>query len=110
MVAGGGGAWVGHWIYQHWGNEIQDLLPDPPLTVTHILARPPGYWPGDKGAEERGRRNGIGATAGRRRFHNVKGGCPGSRVTDNFSVNPQTCDVLDPEGDVVGNLADAKSK
>ena len=32
----------------------------------------PGFWQGDKGAEEWGRRNGIGAAEGRRRFHGIK--------------------------------------
>ncbi len=37
-----------------------------------IFSRPPGFWSGDKGAEEWGRRNGIGADQGRRRFHDIK--------------------------------------
>ncbi len=71
---------------------------------------PPGVWPGDKGADEWGRRNGHGAKEGRGRFHGVKQDCPGSKATDVFGVNPETGDVYDPDGEVVGNLEDAKRK
>ena len=72
-------------------------------------AFPPGVWPGDKGAAEWGRRNGVGARDGKGRFHGVKQGCGGSG-TDNFGVDPATGDVYDPAGDVVGNLGDVKPK
>ena len=67
-------------------------------------------WPGDKGADEWGRRNGVGAKEGRGRFHGAKQDCPGSKATDVFGVNPETGDVYDPEGEIVGNLEDAKRK
>lgn len=72
---------------------------------------PPGVWPADKGAAEWGKRNGVGAREGKGRFHGVKQG-RGSRgrATDNFGVDPDTGDVYDPAGDVVGNLGDVKSK
>lgn len=34
---------------------------------------PKGLWPGDKSAEEWGRRNGIGADTGRKLFQSIKG-------------------------------------
>jgi RHS repeat-associated protein len=71
---------------------------------------PPGFWPGDKGAAEWGRRNDVGAREGKGRFHGIKQGCPGSKATDNYGVNPDTGDVIDPAGDPVGNLGDVKSK
>jgi YD repeat-containing protein len=67
---------------------------------------PPGYWPGDRGAQEWGRRYGVGAAEGKRRFHDLKGRTPGSRPNDNYGVNPGTGDVVDPNGDSVGNLED----
>ena len=72
-------------------------------------AFPPGVWPGDTGAAEWGRRNGVGARDGKGRFHGVKQGC-GGRGTDEFGVDPETGDVYDPAGDIVGNLNDVKPK
>lgn len=72
--------------------------------------RPPGYWQGDAGAAEWGRRNDVGAREGRGRFHGIKQSCPGSRATDDWSTNPETGDVIDPNGDSWGNLGDVKSK
>lgn len=70
-------------------------------------AHPPGYWPADKGAEEWGRRNGVDKDKARRRFHDIKGG-RGSwgRGKENYGVNPDTGDVIDPNGDSVGSLDD----
>ncbi|WP_138855092.1 RHS repeat-associated core domain-containing protein [Inhella inkyongensis] len=68
---------------------------------------PSGFWPGDKGAEEWGRRNGIGKDAGRKRFHNIKGnnkGKPGSRAGDACGVNPGTGEVIDGNGEHLGDL------
>jgi len=89
------GATIGQWIWDNWMS---------------MGDRPPGFWPGDKGAEEWGRRNGVGKREGRGRFHGIKQGCPGSRATDDYSVNPDTGDVIDPEGENVGNLEDVKPK
>lgn len=73
-----------------------------------IFSRPRGFWPGDSGAEEWGRRNDVGAAEGRRRFHQgVKQADNMSRPRDDYSVNPETGDVADPEGEVVGNLNDS---
>jgi uncharacterized protein RhaS with RHS repeats len=72
---------------------------------------PPGYWPADAGAAEWGRRTGVGAREGKGRFHGIKQSCPGgSNATDVFGVNPYTADVVDPDGSVVGNLDEVKSK
>jgi RHS repeat-associated protein len=81
------------------------LTPKPTLSD----AFPPGVWQGDKGAAEWGRRNGVGQREGKGRFHGIKQDC-GGRGADNFGVNPDTGDVYDPEGHVVGNLDDVKSK
>ena len=40
----------------------------------------------------------------------LAGRCPGSKATDDYSVNPETEDVMDPSGEVVGNLGDNHSK
>jgi len=63
--------------------------------------------PLDVGGEEWGRRNGVGADEGRRRAHNIKRRDKG-RATDKYTVDPQTGDVYDPNGDYVGNLKDAR--
>ncbi|MNS07313.1 putative deoxyribonuclease RhsC [compost metagenome] len=70
---------------------------------------PNGYWPGDRGAEEWGRRNGVGANDARRRFHGVKQGDKG-RPKDVYGVDPRSGDVCNPDGDYAGNLGDAKPK
>ena len=70
---------------------------------------PPGYWPGDRGAEEWGRRNGINPNEARRRFHGIKQGDKG-RPKDDYGVNPDTGEVCNPDGDHAGDLGDAKPK
>jgi RHS repeat-associated protein len=68
---------------------------------------PQGFWPGDKGADEWGRRNGIGAKGGRDIFHDIKRGNrrkPGSKAADNCSVNPETGEVRDGQGEHIGDL------
>jgi RHS repeat-associated protein len=72
-----------------------------------VFNLPPGVWPADKGAEEWGRRNGIGKNEGRRRFHEIKQGDDAhSGGKADWGVNPETGDVYDPEGEVHGNLGD----
>ena len=71
---------------------------------------PPGYWPADRGASEWGRRSGEGAQEGRRRFHGIKQKCPESKATHPYGVNPDTGDVIDPEGENAGNLNEAPPK
>ena len=67
---------------------------------------PPGFWEGDKGAEEWGRRNGVGAKEGKRRFHDLKGGNKGSGAKEDFGVNPGTGEVVNGNGESAGNLDD----
>ena len=87
----------------------------PPAVVvaamtTAMASRQPGYWPGPAGAAEWGRRNGVGAREGKTRFHKgVKQADPYSGPLDDYSVNPHTGDVQDPEGKSVGNLEDCGS-
>lgn len=70
-------------------------------------AFPPGFWPGDTGAAEWGRRNGVGAREGKEKFHRgVKEHTPGKRGDHDFGVNPATGEVVDQNGDSVGNLND----
>ena len=67
---------------------------------------PPGYWAGDKGAEEWGRRNGVCPDEARGDFHDIKGGDNMSGAADKYGVNPATGDVIDPEGNIIGNLGE----
>ena len=71
----------------------------------------PGFLPGDVGSKEWGRRNGIGAKGGKDLFHDIKRGNrkkPGSRAADNCSVNPDTGEILDGQGQDIGNLNDGR--
>jgi len=63
-------------------------------------------WPLDAGGEEWGRRNGVGAAEGRRRAHKIKQLDKMSGAKDNYTVDPDTGNVYDPEGEYVGNLND----
>ena len=67
---------------------------------------PPGFWPGDRGAEEWGRRTGIGPREGRRIFHDLKQETLGSGGADDYGVDPETGDVIDQNGELIGNLND----
>jgi RHS repeat-associated protein len=101
-------------IFGAAGNYIEDtwfskrVAYCPPLPTIHT-ARPPGFLPGPTGAEEWGRRNGMGAAEGRRRFHDIKQndrGRGGGRGRDDYSTNPDTGDVVGPDGVDAGNLGD----
>jgi RHS repeat-associated protein len=63
----------------------------------------PGFWPGDAGSEEWGRRTNLGAKEGKRRFHKLKQDYGGG-ATEDFVVNPDTGEVKDGAGDSAGNL------
>jgi hypothetical protein len=92
------GLGVGVWV----GDKAIKFFSEPMLATF-----PPGYLPGDKGAEEWGRRNDIGAKEGRDLFHDIKQGNrkkPGSRAGDNCGVNPDTGDIIDAQGENIGNL------
>ena len=64
----------------------------------------------DTGKETKALKNGAAGTGaglreGRRRFHRgVKQGDNMSGAADSYGVNPETGDVIDPEGEGVGNL------
>ncbi|GAA6121153.1 RHS repeat-associated core domain-containing protein [Acidovorax sp. FG27] len=70
---------------------------------------PRGFIPGDKGAEQWGRNNGVDPNDARGRFHGIKQSNKG-RGRDRYGVNPQTGEVCDPNGDIVGDLDDAPRK
>jgi RHS repeat-associated protein len=106
-LAGGtaAGGYLGYKVGQFadWVTGNSDLQ----STDQYSKKFPPGFWPGDTGAAEWGRRIGIGAKAGKDRFHRgVKENCPGARGDDDFGVNPDTGEVVDPNGEPAGNLHD----
>ena len=95
VVGFGAGAWLG------W-NVVGPMLSS---------GLPPGFLPGDVGAKQWGRNNGIGAKGGKDLFHDIKKGNrgkPGSRAPDNCSVNPDTGEVLDGLGENIGNLNEGR--
>jgi RHS repeat-associated protein len=70
---------------------------------------PRGFWPGDRGAEEWGRRNEVNPKEARKRFHEIKGGNrgrPGSKASDVCGVNPDTGEIVDGNGEHIGDLND----
>jgi len=111
VLAGSGGFLVGTEIYNANQQTIDDWVWDTfgPGNSALATGLPPGVWPGDVGSEEWGRREGVGANEGRRRFHGIKQKCGGGG-RDVYGVDPKTGDVYDPEGEVVGNLEDVKAK
>ena len=72
----------------------------------HILYNlPPGFWPADTGAEEWGRRHGVNPAKARGKFHDIKGTDTAHKGgKQNWGVNPDTGEVIDPEGEVHGEL------
>ena len=53
----------------------------------------------------------VGVREAKNRFHRgVKQNCPGSKPTDVFGVNPETGDVVSPDGEVIDNLGDVDSE
>jgi RHS repeat-associated protein len=67
-------------------------------------ALPPGFLPGNVGAEEWGRRHGVDPDEARRQFHRKKQQDPMSRPTDVYGVNPDTGQICDPEGETIDIL------
>jgi hypothetical protein len=63
-------------------------------------------WPADKGAEEWGRRRGKNPDECRRKFHDIKKDVKGSNPREDYTVDPDTGDVKDSGGDIVGTLGD----
>jgi hypothetical protein len=79
---------------------------DPTRANNTNTAGESNHWPGDRGAEEWGRRNGIARDEARRKFHEIKQDDPCSSATDDYRVDPETGNVFDPEGEIIGNLND----
>jgi len=55
-----------------------------------------------------GAAKGCWREGGRRRAHEVKRRDKFSKATDKYTVDPQTGDVYDPNGDYVGNLDEVR--
>jgi RHS repeat-associated protein len=119
-VAGGAaagaaaGAWVGSLFDPN--PSVPTVAPSSTPTasavpsVVNSSGFPPGYLPGPIGAAEWGRKpGGCGAAEGKRRFHGMKQGDNMSTPPSKYGVNPDTGDVIDPEGESIGNLDDAPS-
>lgn len=67
----------------------------------------PGFWDGKAGAAEWGKRHGVGAKEGIDRLHKaIKQHTPGARGDHDLKTNPDTGEVIDQNGDEVGNLND----
>lgn len=77
-------------------NEIKD----------ERVPKPRGTMPGDKGSEKWGRKAGVGAQEGRRRFHDIKQDDNMSGAADDYWVDPDTGAVYDPMCEEIGNLND----
>lgn len=94
-----------------WPSELGaapcEMPGGPPCGGMASGAFPPGFWPGDSGAAEWGKRNGVGAKEAKDKFHRgVKEHTPGSRGDHDYGVNPETGEVIDQNGESVGNLND----
>jgi RHS repeat-associated protein len=98
----GAAAAVGIFLYQTRDRRITQNCPD----ILESRSWPRGYWAGDKGAEEWGRKNGKRKGEGKKKFHGIKGKTHGSRGDDKYGVNPETGDIVDQDGKWVGNLND----
>lgn len=77
----------------------------PPSDDPYYSQRPPGSWPADAGAREWDKRNGAGRK-GRDKFHDTKQNSPWPGGKENWSVDPDTGDIYDPNGDPYDNLND----
>ncbi len=88
-------------LYPSPVGEGSDIVPP----VNGMFNRPPGFWQGDTGSREWDRRNGTGRK-GRDKFHGLKGRDkgPASGSRDSCSVNPDTGEVLDGNGENIGFL------
>jgi hypothetical protein len=103
------------WSYQTPWSEA-DRCQDAPMDsgcgsgpTIHESEQTRGLWPGDRGAEEWGRRNNVDPDRARNRFHDIKQGDRsqgGGRGRDDYKVNPNTGDVVAPDGEIVGNLGE----
>jgi RHS repeat-associated protein len=94
LIGAGAGAWIG------W-NVIG------PMLQSDGYSRPPGAIDAIPGSKEWGRRNGVKNPIDI--FHDIKRGNrgkPGSKASDNCSVDPDTGDVYDGQGEHIGNLGE----
>ena len=76
-------------------------------TVIQQSKRPSGAIDAIPGSKEWGRKNGVGNAVDI--FHEIKKGNrrrPGSKAADNCSVNPNTGEVFDGNGEHIGDLSD----
>jgi len=78
----------------------------PPSSVVMASSLPRGFWPAPSGAREWGRNNDVSPKEAQDRFHDIKQGDNMSQPPDDYGVNPNTGDVCDPEGEVIGNLGE----
>jgi len=70
---------------------------------------PTGAIDAERGAKQWGRNNGVNPDDAVKIFHKIKkrqGGKPGSKAADNCSVNPDTGEVFDGQGEHIGDLGD----
>ncbi len=94
VIGAGIGAWLG------W-NVVG------PMLQSDGSSRPPGAIDAIPGSKEWGRKNGVKNPVDI--FHGIKQGNrskPGSKAADNCSVDPNTGDVYDGQGEHIGNLGE----
>ena len=70
-----------------------------------LTERPDGAWPADKGAREWDKRKG-GGRKGRDKFHDTKQNSPWPGGKEEWSVDPSTGEIYDPNGDPNGDPYD----
>ncbi len=92
------GAGVGYVIAKSCSSSNEPPAP-------YYSKRPPNAWPADAGAREWDRKNGGGRN-GRDKFHDSKQNSPWPGGKEDWSVDPGTGDIYDPNGDVYDNLND----
>ncbi len=112
LAARGGyalGGLVNALFYEITGTTIGVGIYDLTHSQTAMMnSRPPGYWDGLSGAVEWGKRNGVDPREAKNRFHRgVKGKTSAIGGASDCGVNPDTGDVVDPNGEPIGNLGDA---
>lgn len=69
---------------------------------------PPGAIDAERGAKEWGRNNDVNPNRAVDIFHGIKGNQkrkPGSKAKDSCSVNPDTGEVFDGQGEHIGDLS-----
>ncbi|WP_108813218.1 RHS repeat-associated core domain-containing protein [Loktanella sp. Alg231-35] len=111
-LALGGAAFI--WCYFYCEKPVNDFIDACGMLIDDLFkppiispsSRPPGYLPGDVGAIAWGGLNGVGPRDAKNKFHGIKQHTPDSRGDDDYAVNPDTGDVIDQDGESVGNLFD----